>query len=111
MALPDIQNWFTPEEDDEQAPEWRVGRIYYDGQEYSPDEVDAFAVELGKLAAKARARVIDPSEQLMDLLTSAAQLGFASDEGTKAKLRVQIEDAMSWRIKRYQGTTDADQGK
>jgi hypothetical protein len=51
MSMPDIQNWFTPETGDKDA-----GRIFYDGQVYTPDEVDLFAAELNKLADFARSQ-------------------------------------------------------
>jgi hypothetical protein len=56
MSKPNIDNWFTPEENDDDAPEWKIGTIYYEAQGFTPDEVEAFAAELIALAATARHR-------------------------------------------------------
>lgn len=59
MSIPNIGNWFSPEANDDQAPEWVVGKIYYDGQEYTPEEIELFAAELVKLATSARSAASD----------------------------------------------------
>lgn len=50
----DIDDWFTPQSNDDDDPDCRVGTIYFDGRDYTPDQVEAFAAELVTLAATAR---------------------------------------------------------